>query len=997
MAISVDRKEPVEGTGLVYDDIFLKHKSSWDPDYPERPERLSAPYTRFLELGLVNRCKPVELTYATEDMILLCHSDEHLQMLKSTVDMTEAELKQMSTKYNCVYFHNMTFESALLAAGSTVELMRQILSKEIRNGLALIRPPGHHAQYNRFRGFCYFNNVAIAAKYALDNLDMKRILIVDWDVHHGQGTQYTFYDDPRVLYISIHRYEYGKFPMKLRESDYDYIGEGAGTGFNVNIPLNQKGMGDSDYLAVFQQIIIPLAYEFDPQVVLVSAGYDAAIGCPEGEMLISPAAFAHFTHMLSGLAEGKLAIVLEGGYHLKSLSEGLALTLKSLLGDTVPPLVQMQTPCDSVTESILNVIKVLQPYWICFQYQTTVCEEESCPFEGVNCMPPRLGIEFDTPDVEKVYPLKYTYPHHEESYQKQVADTESTLDDLIRGLTLTKTLRRTCIVYDRAMRAHKSVGNISGFPERPDRITRVYERLEEWKLLEKCLKVQTRVATQDEIETVHCSAYYEKLEESAEKTPFELQEIARSYNSVFLCSETFYVSRMAAGSTLNILDSVLTGEAENGVSVIRPPGHHAKSTEANGFCFFNNIAITARIAQRKYGSGMGDSEYIAAFQQIIMPIAYQFSPELVLVSAGFDSAMGDPLGNYCLTPAGYGHMTHMLSSLANGKIILVLEGGYNLESLANCMSSCVAVLLGEPVPSYSYTQPKKSAVKTICDVLDVQKKYWECLKFRVSIPQPQTSEDQGSASEDTDESSTIQLQDIGVGKELPSEVTGLAPEELPRENTGLAQGGLSSGVTVLAEQVEQLVVSDMSEDESIKLPVPENRDQNKAPDGSDGATGGSDVAAGSSGGATGGATGGSYPSQSVDVLTQLRLMQNLEHQGVQRMYAVTPLSWCPHLKTVQPLPPGGLDAHAPCKECYDISENWICLVCYEVYCSRFVNEHMLLHSVSNEHMMVLSFSDLSVWCYPCENYVTNEIVQPMINHAHQSKFGEGLPGIHLGH
>uniref|UniRef100_A0A1B0DIA4 Histone deacetylase domain-containing protein n=1 Tax=Phlebotomus papatasi TaxID=29031 RepID=A0A1B0DIA4_PHLPP len=147
--------------------------------------------------------------------------------------------------------------------------------------MAIIRPPGHHAMKAEFNGYCFFNNVAIAAEEILRRGDIKRILIVDWDIHHGQGTQRMFYDDPRVLYFSIHRYENGAFWPNLRESDFDWVGEGAGRGFNFNLPLNQTGMTNADYLAIFQQILLPVAIEFQPQLVIVSAGYDAAYGCPE--------------------------------------------------------------------------------------------------------------------------------------------------------------------------------------------------------------------------------------------------------------------------------------------------------------------------------------------------------------------------------------------------------------------------------------------------------------------------------------------------------------------------------------------------------------------------------------------------------------------------------------------------------------------------------------------------------------------------------------------
>lgn len=154
-----------------------------------------------------------------------------------------------------------SFDLSLLAVGSTIELIDAIVGARCQNGMAIIRPPGHHAMKAEYNGYCFFNNVAIAAQHALDTASAQRILIVDWDVHHGQGTQRMFYDDPRVVYFSVHRYEHGMFWPNLRESDYDYVGEAAGAGYNFNVPLNQTGMTNGDYLAIWQQLLMPVATE----------------------------------------------------------------------------------------------------------------------------------------------------------------------------------------------------------------------------------------------------------------------------------------------------------------------------------------------------------------------------------------------------------------------------------------------------------------------------------------------------------------------------------------------------------------------------------------------------------------------------------------------------------------------------------------------------------------------------------------------------------------
>ncbi|XP_064607029.1 histone deacetylase 6-like [Liolophura sinensis] len=988
----VEKKEetPSSGTGFYYDEIFTKHKNEWDENYPECPERVSEPFARCCELGLVDRCEKVQITYGTEDLIKTVHTDHYLEKMKTTVNMTVEELRDLSQQYDSVYFNNMTYECSLVALGGVVELMTRILHNKLRNGFALIRPPGHHAEEDMACGYCMFNSVAIAARLAVESMGLERVLIIDWDVHHGQATQKTFYDDPRVLYFSIHRYEYGNFWPSLRESDYDYIGEGDGKGYNINVPLNKTGMTNSDYLAIFQQVLLPVAYEFSPQLVLVSAGYDAVLGCPEGEMEVTPACFPHLLHMVSSLAEGRVCVVLEGGYCLKSLSESVALTVRGLLGDPCPVIGKQEEPSQSITESILNVIKGVQPYWKCFQYQQGDSFSDTCPYPEVNTWPPKQGIIFSTPENR---PEKYDltdYARHDVSVIKAMSER---IDQLIEFTSLQVAPFRTCLVFDPDMRAHKNHVD-SGHPERPDRISRIFDRHVELGLFQKCLRVKAREATEEELGFVHRSHYIDEMQGLASMSPRELYKLQDDYNSVYICQESYHCAALATGGTLNVVDAVLTGKAQNGVAIVRPPGHHAEPHTAMGFCFFNTVAVAAKYAQKKYalkrvlildwdvhhgngtqhmldddpsvlfislhrfdhgyfypGSedgdygvvgvkegkgfnvnipwnterfsgkhGMGDSEYITAFQQVVMPIAYEFCPELVLVSAGFDAARGDPLGGYDISPEGYSHMTHMLMSLANGNVILVLEGGYNLTSISNSMAACTSILQGGPCPQLEPLEPCDSAVRTIRNVLNTQKKYWKCLKFRVCIPLVQTEQqEQEDVSEVTDA-----MKDMSVDStNTDGENSGDRKEEDP----------LGADITTEA---------------------------------ADGACGGS-VSAG----------------VFLDLLSQ---------QGYDAMYAVQPVPWCPHLDTVQPLPAQGLNTADPCENCGNVGENWVCLVCYKVYCSRFVNEHMVLHGVTANHLVVLSYADLSVWCYGCDTYVDNQIIHAAKSMAHLSKFGSALPG-----
>lgn len=246
-----------------------------------------------------------------------------------------------------------------------------MLNEGSRSGVCIVRPPGHHAESDLPHGFCIFNNVAIAAQYAISSHDLKRILIVDWDVHHGNGTQHIFENNPRVLYVSLHRYDNGMFFPRSEDANYTVVGSGAGEGFNVNIPWNKKGMGDMEYMTAFQTIIMPIAYEFDPELVLISAGFDAAVGDPLGGCKVSPEGYGYFTHWLSSLANGRVILCLEGGYNVNSISYAMTMCTKALLGDPLPMLQTnpRYSNCDpSCKKTLHNVYQTQAHYWKCLKF-----------------------------------------------------------------------------------------------------------------------------------------------------------------------------------------------------------------------------------------------------------------------------------------------------------------------------------------------------------------------------------------------------------------------------------------------------------------------------------------------------------------------------------------------------------------------------------------------------------------------------------------------------
>lgn len=313
--------------------------------------------------------KLISSRIATEEELALVHTEAHISLMKEIVNRNN--LYTAGESYNSIYFHPKTFESATYAAGSVLQVVDEVLNGRSRSGLCVVRPPGHHSETDEPHGFCIFNNVSVAAQYAVKNHGLKRVLIVDWDIHHGNGTQHIFEKDPQVLYISIHRYDHGNFFPRNKDADYDEVGSGAGRGFNVNIPWNKKGMGDMEYMIAMQNIILPIAYDFDPELVLVSAGFDAAIGDQLGGCKVSPEAYGYFTHWLSSLANGRVILVLEGGYNVNSISHAMTMCAKSLLGDPLPMLhipSRFNGINSSALESLQNVLQVQQEHWKCLKF-----------------------------------------------------------------------------------------------------------------------------------------------------------------------------------------------------------------------------------------------------------------------------------------------------------------------------------------------------------------------------------------------------------------------------------------------------------------------------------------------------------------------------------------------------------------------------------------------------------------------------------------------------
>ena len=277
------------------------------------------------------------------------------------------ELLQEEGLLDSVYLHYQTWLCASLAAGGAIEATKAVVAGQVKNAIAIIRPPGHHAEHDRPSGFCFFNNVCVAAKVCQADFpdDCRKILILDWDVHHGNGVQQAFYTDPNVLYISIHLHRNGDFYPQGPYGNHLHCGEGAGVGRNVNIPWSHPGMTDADYIYAFQQVVMPIAVEFAPDLVIISAGFDAAEGDLLGQCHVSPAGYAHMTHMLMQLARGRVVACLEGGYNLRSIAKSALAVTRTLMGEPPDRLVESLEPTPTAIDTVQLVIRQQAKFWKC--------------------------------------------------------------------------------------------------------------------------------------------------------------------------------------------------------------------------------------------------------------------------------------------------------------------------------------------------------------------------------------------------------------------------------------------------------------------------------------------------------------------------------------------------------------------------------------------------------------------------------------------------------
>ena len=310
-----------QSTGIVFDPVFLMHNQT---GHPENAKRLESIISRLKEKSLIDKVTQLKSRLAEIDEIAICHTKEYVEHVKIFCEKGGGYFDPDT------YSNQYSFMAAATAIGSSIDLTKAVIRGELRNGFALLRPPGHHALANRSMGFCLFGNIAIASKIALSQPEIGRVAIVDFDVHHGNGTQALIGDDPNILFISSHQYPFYPGTGSSRE-----IGTDAAEGTIVNIPL-QAGVGDEGFKIVYEKVIIPSLKRFKPDIILVSAGYDAHWDDPLANLNLSLNGFNQISRELIKCAEeicfGKIIFFLEGGYNLDVLGNGVANTLRSLLG-----------------------------------------------------------------------------------------------------------------------------------------------------------------------------------------------------------------------------------------------------------------------------------------------------------------------------------------------------------------------------------------------------------------------------------------------------------------------------------------------------------------------------------------------------------------------------------------------------------------------------------------------------------------------------------------
>jgi len=319
---STAQEKLIAATSIVEDSIYLRHDTgelAW-----ENTSRLAAIHEGLEKNGVLGSLQPIAPQKALQEWISLVHSKEYIETAKRDA---ESGAKQLSTGHTLLC--KESFEVALWAAGGVLAACDAVMEGKTRNAFCAVRPPGHHATRDKGMGFCIFNNAAVAAKYLQKKYGLGKVLIVDWDVHHGNGTQDIFYEDGTVFYFSTHQWPW--YPFTGREEE---IGEGPGRGATLNVPL-PGGSGDGELTEAFENKLLPAAQKFKPEFVLISAGFDSRNADPLGRFRVTDEGFRKLTRIMLQIAresaEDRLVSILEGGYSMAGLSMAVPAHVEVLL------------------------------------------------------------------------------------------------------------------------------------------------------------------------------------------------------------------------------------------------------------------------------------------------------------------------------------------------------------------------------------------------------------------------------------------------------------------------------------------------------------------------------------------------------------------------------------------------------------------------------------------------------------------------------------------
>lgn len=341
---------------VIKDEVFLEH----DPGFghPESPNRLKAIYERIAQDDLKGCYVEKRPRMATKEELSWNHSIGYIERIERTKGISHYQLDPDTST------SERSWEAACFAVGGVFEALDEIFDEKGKAALALVRPPGHHAEKDHAMGFCLFNNVALGAHYAIKKKGCKKVLIVDWDLHHGNGTQHSFYNSSDVLYFSTHQFPYYPGTGSIKE-----VGEGAGEGFTVNCPLS-PGVGDEGYASIFNHLLTPIALEYRPDVILVSAGFDIYVDDPLGGMNVTGVGFGYLAQKLVELSkeccDGRILFALEGGYSLKGLKEGVSRVLMAINDNfqkNERKIIENLKYVDNKSKELLDVINFQKKFW----------------------------------------------------------------------------------------------------------------------------------------------------------------------------------------------------------------------------------------------------------------------------------------------------------------------------------------------------------------------------------------------------------------------------------------------------------------------------------------------------------------------------------------------------------------------------------------------------------------------------------------------------------